>query len=438
MTHYNSNTLSFSPLGRKKVVANFEGGSVTSDAGLLLLREVDKKLGLTKQLGQAIQDNRHSGYTLHTMEDLLKQRVYAIAAGYDDLNDHDTLKQDLCFQTAVGREVTLASRSTLSRFENGITRQSLVAMSKVLVEQFIQSYPTPPTSLTLDFDPSDHRVHGHQEKRHYHGYYKSHCFLPLYVFCGDRLLVSLLKPSSIDAAQYSAAVLKLLVTRLRQAWPAVKITFRGDCAFAKPILYHYCETHQVDYVIGFSKNARIKKQLSDQIENIKADYEKTKESQKIWGEYQYQAVKWSKERRLIFKLEHNSKGDNLRCVITNKKEISPENVYKKQYCPRGAMENNIKQLKLDLGADRNSCHAFLANQFRFLLSSAAYVLLNELKENGLKNTPLAHHYCGTLRLKLIKIGGIILKNTRRIRILLSSYYPYKEYFKMAVESFAPI
>jgi len=438
MTKHTPNTLAFSPLGRKKVLANFEGGAITSDAGLLLLREVDKKLGLTQQLGQAIQDDRHPGYLSHTMENLLKQRVYAIAAGYEDVNDHDTLKEDLCFQTAVGREVTLASRSTLSRFENSITRQSLVAMSKVLVESFIQSHQTPPTSLTLDFDPSDHHIHGHQEKRHYHGYYQSHCFLPLYVFCGDRLLVSLLRPSSIDAVKYSAAILKLLVTRLRQAWPDVKILFRGDCAFARPTLFHYCETRQVDYVIGFPKNNRIKKQLHHQLEDIKAQYEKTNEPQQVFGACDYQALRWSKKRRLIFKLDQTSKGLNLRCVITNRKDTLPERVYKKQYCPRGAMENNIKQLKLDLGADRNSCHAFLANQFRFLLSSVAYVLLNELREHSLKNTPLAHHYCGTLRLKLIKIGAVILKNTRCIRLLLSDYYPYKDSFKIAVESFVPI
>lgn len=431
-------SLSFSPLNRKKIEASFSGGAITSDGGLLLLREVDKKLGLTKQLAAAIKDARHPSYIEHTVEDMLKQRVYAIAAGYEDINDHDALNKDLCFQTVVGREVNLASSSTLSRFENSIGRQSLVDFSKALVEQFIQSTNTVPKKLVLDFDPTDHTLYGQQEKRHYHGYYKAHCFLPLQVFCGDHLLVSLLRPSNIDGPKYAGAILRLLVKRFRQVWPDVKILFRGDCAFARKRILHWCERNEVEYIAGMTGNSRLQTLGKSLMEKAQKQYEDSGNKQRFFDEFEYKARGWKCARRVIVKAEHHEKGSNFRCLITNKKGGSPQAIYEKSYCPRGDMENGIKQLKLDLYADRNSCHNFLANHFRLLLSSAAYVLLNELRGKHLQATSLANAYCGTLRLKLLKIGAIILKNTRRIQFLLSSQSPYQKEFIIAAQSLAPI
>jgi hypothetical protein len=436
MTDCTSKVMQFSPLNSKRVEASFSGGAITSDAGLLLLREVDKQSRLTKRLSKVIRDKRHAGYIEHSVEHLLKQRIYAIAAGYEDVNDHDFLCNDECFQTAVGRDVKLASASTLSRFENALDRHSLVAISKVLVEHFIESFKKPPKELLLDFDPTDNVIYGEQTQRHYHGYYRNYCFLPLHVFCGDQLLVSLLRPSNIDGARYAGAILRLLVKRFREVWPEVKILFRGDCAFGRKRILHWCEHNNVDYIVGLAGNARLQAITKSTVEYAEKQYEVTQTKQRLFTGFNYGAETWKTKRRVIAKIEHHEHGSNLRYVVTNMKH-SPENLYDEQYCPRGDMENGIKQLKLDLSSDRNSCHDFLANQFRLLLSSIAYILLTDLRRLHLSKTKLAKAYCGSIRLKLIKIGAVILKNSRRIQFLLSSHYPEQLDFIKAVESVAP-
>ncbi len=436
MTNCTPTLLDFSPLNSKKIQASFTGGAVTSDGGLLLLREVDKRTGLTKKLSKVLNDCRHRGYIEHSAHHLLKQRVYAIAAGYEDVNDHDALRNEPGFQIAVGREAPLASSSTLCRFENAVDRQSLVEMSKVMVEHFIASHRSPPEELILDFDPTDHTLYGQQEGRHYHGYYKDYCFLPLQVFCGEHLLVSLLRPSNIDGSRYAGAILRLIVKRLRQAWTKVKITFRGDGAFARKRLLYWCENNQVNYIVGMASNKRLEKMAAGLLSHAKEQYETHHTEQRLFTDFSYAAESWNRERRVIAKIEHNDKGGNLRFVITDLK-LPAESMYDNGYCPRGNMENGIKQLKLDLHSDRNSCHDFLANQFRLLLSSFAYILLSELRRENLSGTKLARAYCGTLRLKLLKIAGIVLKNTRRIQFLLSSHHPYQDEFISAVASLAP-
>jgi hypothetical protein len=363
----------------------------------------------------------------------LRQSVYSRLAGYEDVNDHDALRHDLCFQTAVGREVNLASSSTLSRFENPVDRQSLIKMSELLVEHFIQKHSVAPKALTLDFDPTDNTIYGHQENRHYHGYYKDYCYLPLHVFCGDDLLVSLLRPSNIDGSKYAGAILRLLVKRLRQAWPEVKITLRGDCAFGRKKILYWCEQSQVDYVVGLTSNKRLQALAEGLTEQAEKQYEANSEKQRLFGEFNYAANSWYQQRRVIAKAEHHSGGDNLRFVATTLSD-SPEIIYNNHYCPRGNMENGIKQLKLDFYSDRNSCQNFLANQFRLLLSSIAYILLTELRRSHCQFTSFAKTYGQTLRLKLIKIGVVIIKNTRRIRFLLSSNHPYQAEFQQAVQS----
>ena len=437
MINCTPNTLQFSPLNRKKIEANFTGGSITSDGGLLLLREVDKRIGLTKRLSKLIGDNRHASYVEHSIFHLLKQRVYALAAGYEDVNDHEFLRQDTCFQTVVGREVVLASAATLSRFENAIDQQSLHLIASEMVEHFIDSFSVPPKELMLDFDPTDNKIHGHQENRHYHGYYKEHCYLPLHVFCRDRLLVSYLRPSNIDAAKHAGAILRLLVRRLRQAWPEVTIIFRGDSAFARKRILHWCEHNNVAYIVGISGNAVLKKQAQALEENAKKQFEASNEKQRLFGEYTYQAKSWKTPRQVVAKAEHQENGTNLRFVVSNIKHLSAQALYDKSYCPRGDMENGIKQLKLDFYSNRNSYSDFLANQFRVLLSSIAYVLLDELRRTYLSKTALAKAYGGTIRLKLFKIGAVILKNTRRVQVLFSSHYPQQETFSTIAKQLVP-
>jgi hypothetical protein len=437
MTDCNLNSIHFSPLNSKKIEASFTGGDISSDGGLMLLREVDKKLGLTKRFSQAFNDQRHPGYVLHNSHDLLKQRVYALAAGYEDVNDHDFLRHDLCFQTAIGREVNLASSSTLSRFENAVDRRALVEMNKLLVEHFIENQTKPPTEITLDFDPTDHRIYGKQEGRHYHGYYREHCFLPLHVFSGDYLLVSMLRPSNIDGAKYSGAILRLLVKRFRQTWPNVKIVFRGDCAFGRKRLLYWMEHNNVEYVVGLSGNKRLQVQAKDLLQKVEIQFERSHEDQRLFTEFRYAAGSWKTERRVIVKVEKNILGTNQRFIVTNREGAEAQAIYDDQYCPRGDMENGIKQMKLDLYADRNSCHSFLANQFRVLLSAIAFALLSELRRTHLGSTQFAKAYCQTLRLKLFKIGVVILKNTRRIQFLFSSNHPYQAEFIQAANSLVP-
>jgi hypothetical protein len=436
MTNCDPRNINFSPLNSKKVIANFNGGAIGSDGGLLLLRETDKQIRLTKKISQVFSDHRHQSYIEHSIEHMLKQRVYAIAAGYEDVNDHDYLRNDLCFQTSVGREVALASSATLSRFENSINRKALVDISKALVEHFIDRHKTAPVELVLDFDPTDNRIYGHQERRHYHGYYQDYCYLPLHVFCGEHLLVSLLRSSDIDGAKYSGAILKLLVKRFREVWPEVKIVFRGDSGFARKRILHWCENNNVKYIIGIGANSRLQKLAESEEKQVETLYKISKEKQKTFSEFCYKAESWNNERRIIVKTEYNDKGPNTRFLVTNKTDI-PQDIYDNHYCPRGDMENNIKQLKLDLHSDRNSCHDFMANYFRILLSSIAYILLTELKHTHLKKTTLAKAYCGTVQLKLLKIGVMILKNTRSIKFLFASHHAYQNDFIVAAQSLVP-
>lgn len=428
--------MKFSQLNRKEVEIKFEGGCVSSDGGMLLLREAEERIGVIKRISKCIYDKRHSSYIKHEAETLLGQRVYGIAAGYEDVNDQDSLRDDICFQTCVGKEKQIGCSATISRFENSIDRGTLVKISKEMVELFIDNYKGIPEELILDFDPTDNTIYGKQENRHYHGHYKNYCYLPLHVFCKDQLIVSMLRPSDIDGAKYAGAILKLLVKRFRQVWPNVKIIFRGDSGFARKYIMHWCENNNVDYVVGIPSNAKLQIRSKASIDLAKKDFEITKEKQKVFDDFKYAAKSWNHERRIIVKAEHNANGSNTRFLITNKTEI-PEILYSEQYCPRGDMENHIKQLKLDLHSDRNSCKTFYANHFRLLLSSLAYILITKLKTTYLKFTKLAKAYCRTIQLKLFKIGAIILKNTRRITFLLSSTHPHQEDFIIAAKSLVP-
>ena len=432
MTNCTPLQLEFPGFNRRKIQADFSGGHVSSNGGALLLRQADRRLDLLRKTQKALSDPRRQSSCDHSLLAMLRQRVYGLALGYEDLNDHDQLRKDLALQTATERDTDLASASTLCRLENRADREAAWAIHRIIVDQFVASFKRAPRKLILDFDATDDTVHGKQEGRFFHGYYDSYCFLPLYVFCGEQLLVSYLRPSKIDGAKHAWAILSLLVKRLRQAWPKVRIVFRGDSGFCRHRMFDWCEKNDVDYIVGLAKNKRLNVLSQNLQEQARSQFEQTQEKQRLFDEFRYAAKTWRKKRRVIAKAEHTGKGPNPRYIVTSL-DGDPQQLYDKSYCARGDMENRIKEQQLDLFADRTSCRHWWANQFRLLLASLAYTLIEAIRRLALKGTELARAQCGTIRLKLFKVGAVIVKNTRRIRFLLSSSYPHQQLFKHVVE-----
>lgn len=427
MTNCTTNPIEFTRCKRRKVQANFSGGEITSDAGVMLLRQVDKIINLTGRIAATANDPRNKKKITHSIKDMLRQRIYTLALGYEDLNDHDALRKDTAIQTAVGKDEDLASSPTLCRFENFADRQMCWDMSKTLVEIFIESFKKPPKEIILDFDATDDPVHGNQVGKFYHGYYKAYCFLPLYVFCGKHLLAAYLKPSSIDAAHGAWSILKLLTTRFREVWPKVKIIFRADSGFCRHLMMDWCDKNNIEYIIGIAKNSRLEFMAKDLMEKAVSQFESTGEKQRVFGDIIYAADSWKYERRIVAKAEYSAKGKNPRFIVTSLAGDG-QSLYEKHYCARGEAENRIKAQQLDLFADRTSCTNWIPNQVRLLLSGLAYTLIEAIRRLALKDTSLSSACCGTIRLKLFKIGAVLLKNTRRIQMFLSSAYPYQQMF----------
>jgi hypothetical protein len=429
MSNCTTKNFSFTQLKKRNVIANFDGGSITSDGGVLLLREVDRALKLTEQVAKEFKDDRDPSYVKHSILTMVRQRVFGISLGYEDLNDHDTLRKDIAIQTSVGQDKDLASSPTLCRFENTADRAIAVAIHKIIIEQFIASHTTAPKKLVLDFDATDDLVHGDQVGKYYHGYYKNYCFLPLYVFCGQKLLVSYLRTSDKDAAQHAWAILALLVKRFRQAWPDVKIIFRGDSGFCRHEMFEWADKNNVFYITGIAQNAILKRLLQPFMLEAENGFNRTKEKQRLFTQFMYAAGTWKRERRIIGKAEHTSEGANPRFIVTNLEDEDPQALYDEHYCIRGDMENRIKEQQLYLHADRTSCHDWWPNQLRLLFASLAYILLESLREWALITTELACATVETIQLKLLKIGAVITRNTRAIRLKLASSYPYQAIFK---------
>lgn len=429
MTDCNQILLTFASSQKRKVEASFSGGSVSSDGGLLFFQEVERSLKLSQRLAKILPDHRAPNKITHQQKHMIKQRLLSICAGYEDLNDQDELRHDILMQTLVGSSDPLASSPTLCRMENRGDRQTMLAMHQLLLELFIQKHQQkPPKELILDFDATDDLTHGSQEGSFYHGYYKHHCFLPLYVFCGSDPLCALLRPANTDGARGAWAALKILVKKLRQQWGNdLKITFRGDTGFMRPRMLTWCETNNVHYIIGYSKNPRLLKQSAELIKQSKLQYEQTKQKQRLFDEYQYQAGTWDDPRKIIMKAEHTQRGENNRYIVTTL-EGDPQALYDEVYCGRGDMENRIKEQQLNLFADRTSCHHWWANQLRLLLSTFAYLIMDRFRTLFLAGTDWAKLQCGTLRRKLIKIGAVVTRNTRRVKVHLSSAYPYQGEF----------
>ena len=436
MTKCYQRSFEFPRVNRRIVEARFDGGDITSDGGVLLLRQADRLTGLSDSIARALSDPRRQASCDHDVPGLVRQRLYAIALGYEDLNDHDGLRQDVALQTAVERDQWLASASTLCRFENRADRETAWRLHEVLLDQFIASFKRAPKKLILDFDATDDPVHGEQDGRFFHGYYRHYCFLPLYVFCGHQLLVSYLRPSNIDGAKHSWAILSLLVKRLRQVWPKVRIIFRGDGGFCRWKMLRWCDHHEVGYIIGLAKNKRLNRLTASLQDEAAACFAATGHKVRWFTDFQYAARSWDGARRVIAKIEHSQHGVNPRYVVTNL-EGDAKQLYDKLYCARGDMENRIKENQLDMFGDRTSCQHWWPNQFRLLLASLAYTLIEAIRRIALKGTELANAYVGTIRLKPFKIGAVILKNTRRIRFLLASGCPYKELYFLAANRLAP-
>lgn len=427
MTKCNTAPIPFTTSKRRLVQANFSGGHISSDGGSLLLREIDRQLQLTNNLARTLEDHREQKKVKHDYLSLLRQRVYGICLGYEDLNDHESLRQDPLIQTVLGKDNALASPSTLCRFENSMGRDEAVAIHTVLIDQFISSFSQPPDELILDFDATDDAVHGQQEGRFFHGYYDHYCFLPLYVFCGEQLLVSYLRPSKIDGAKHAWAILSLLVKRFRRIWPDVRIIFRGDSGFCRWRMLSWCDRNNVRYILGIAKNKRLNELSRSLQESAQTLYEDTGEKQRLFDSIDYAAGTWDRSRRVIAKAEYSWRGSNPRYVVTN---LAGEDqaLYDDVYCARGDMENRIKEQQLGLFADRTSCQSWWSNQFRLLLSSIAYVILESIRRLCLRSTEFARSQVNTIRLKLLKIGAVIVRNTRRVRVHLSTSYPYRQLF----------
>jgi len=424
-------TVEFGRLGRRVVEGHFDGGSMTSDAGVMLLGAADRKLGLIEAAARCIADPRRALLIKHGVVDMLRQRVYGLALGWEDLNDHAALRQDVAMQTAVGVDAPVASAPTLCRLEKWADRSTAWRLHQVLVEQFIASFKAAPEELILDFDATDNPLYGQQEGRFFHGYYDSYCYLPLYVFCGQQLLCAYLRPSRIDGAKHAAAILKLLVKRLRQVWPEVRIVFRGDSGFCRQRIINYCERSSVHYIVGLARNPRLQ-QITEFLElAMKDEFAHSGTKQREMGEFLYAAETWAKERRVITRLEYGEQGNNPRYVVTNLTGEA-QALYDDLYCQRGEAENRIKEAQVGLFATRTSCQHFQSNQLRMLLAALGYVLIERLRALALQGTTLAKAQVDTLRIKLLKLAAVVTRNTRRIRLYLVSNWPSADIFAHAM------
>jgi hypothetical protein len=444
------------------VVGAFDGGTITSDAGGLLLREVEQRTGIIRQFAACFADYRDPELVEHTVQELVAQRIYGLALGYEDLNDHDQLRLDPLLATLVGkadpagqdrirerdRGKPLAGKSTLNRLELtpvGADAQSRYKkmpadtkrMEGLFVEFFLQAHPRPPERIVLDFDATDDPVHGDQLGRFFHGYYQEYCFLPLYLFCGDELLGAWLRPADIDGSAGALKKLTAVVKRLREVWPNVKIVVRGDSGFCREPLMRWCEENRVDYVFGLAKNRRLVTELQGELAQAKQQYETTGQAARVFKDFSYQTLdSWSRSRRVVGKAEHLDKGANPRFVVTSlaAEAFDAQTLYEVEYCGRGEMENRIKEQQRFLFADRTSASSMRANQLRLWFSSVAYVLMQALRREGLRGTPMAEAQCDTIRLKLLKIGAQIRVTVRKVWVALAEGCPYEGVFRQVYQN----
>jgi hypothetical protein len=467
LTECTTKSFAFHALGRRDVIARFDGGKITSDAGAVLLRETERITGVLRQFAACFTDHRNPKFIEHTVEQLVAQRIYALCLGYEDLNDHDALRHDPLLAVMAGktdplgerrrnqRDVgkALAGKSTLNRMEltparaNRQSRYKKITVHRkgvqdLLVDMFLQSRATAPERIDLDLDATDDILHGHQAGRFFHGYYDCYCYLPLYIFCGDDLLCAKLRPSNIDASTGSLKELQRIVERIRRRWPNVPVLVRGDSGFCREPIMAWCEENNVDYVFGLARNDRLIAEIAGELDEAKRQWEQTRQPARVFKGFSYATLdSWSRSRRVIGKAEHLDKGSNPRFVVTSLQNSDGQSVYENVYCGRGDMENRIKEQQLALFADRTSCATMRANELRLWLSSVAYVLMTAMQRLGLQGTELQTAQCDTIRLKLLKIGAQIKVTVRKVWLSLADSYPYRRIFEQVYENlirFCPV
>ena len=443
-TECSADLFGFAPVEGREVVGAFDGGSITSDAGALLLGAADRAIKLTERFAACFDDTRRQHLIEHEVATLLGQRVFGIALGYEDLNDHDELRHDpmmavLAGKLAARREdcAPVAGKSTLNRLELSRLQPTRyhkishnpIAIKRLMVDLFLEAHERPPQQIILDLDATDDPVHGEQEGRFFHGYYDCYCYLPLYVFCGRHLLAAKLRPASMDAAAGAAQELARIVAQIRRRWPQVRILVRADSGFAREEVMAWCEANGVDFLFGLQKNDRLVAEIADELARAEAKSRRSGKPARYFKDFRWTTRRsWSRERRVVGKAEFTEDEANPRFVVTSLKraECKPKYLYEKLYCARGDMENRIKECQLDLYADRTSTATMRANQLRLWLASFAYILLCAVRRIGLHHTPFANASCGTIRLKLLKIGALVRVSVRRIKIAMASSCPAAE------------
>ena len=445
--------LRFQALGRRTVLADFSAGRTTSDGGLLLLREVAERTGVLRRFAGCFTDHRNPDLIEHHVDELIAQRIFGLCLGYEDLNDHDVLRDDALLAAASGKKDVLgkhrkrkqdrghalAGKSTLNRLEltppdaDEASRYKKIvadgeAISRFFVDAYLETTPKPTAPIILDVDATDDPLYGKQEGRFFHGYYGHYCYLPLYIFVGSELLCAKLRPSDIDGAAGTLDEIEPIVKQIRERWPDVEIILRGDSGFARDAIMTWCELNGVDYVLGLAKNKRLGRMLQDEQEQARQQHEETGRPARVFKELRYETLKtWTRTRRVVGKAEQLPGKANPRFVVTSLsiERIDDRELYEDLYCARGDMENRIKEQQLDMFADRTSTSGMRSNQLRLWLSSVAYVLVNLLRRIGLQTTQLKRAQAGTIRTRLLKIGAVVKVSVRRIHVALSSVFPLK-------------
>ena len=447
MTECSETLFPFEAHFSRQVVAEFEGSWLTTEGGSLLLRQADRKIGLLRRVAGCFTDYRQPERIEHPLEEMLAQRIYGLALGYEDLNDHEQLRQDPLLGVLAGKRdlrEPLAGKSTLNRLEltpagspaaeryNKIS-YSPEAIDELLVTLFLESHRKAPSSIVLDLDATDTPLHGKQEARFFHGYYNHYCYLPLYIFCGDQLVCARLRPSNIDASAGSLEEVQRIVGQIRKAWPKTEIILRADSGFCREELMAWCETHAVDYVFGFARNKRLRRGIGRAMQEAKQEHRRTGKPARVFCEFTYRTKKsWSRTRRVVAKAEQIAGKENPRYLVTslNKEAWPAQKLYEQLYCARGEMENRIKE-QLSLFSDRMSTESLRSNQLRLYFSSLAYVLIEALRRVGLAGTEWAEYQAETIRLRLLKIAGQVRITARKIWIRYSKAYPWKNVFVAA-------
>jgi hypothetical protein len=455
MTECTQSSFTFATEFRREVVADFDGGTITTDAGSLLLHQTEQKTGILRQFAGCFRDYRDPTRIEHSVTELIRQRVYGLTQGYEDLNDHDQLRADPLLAMVSGKADVEgqdrrreqdqgqagAGKSTLNRLEgtpadaNEQSRYKKIvldtkAVDDLMVDLYIQRQPRQPKQIVLDLDATDDRIHGHQEGRFYHGYYGDYCYLPLYIFIGEHLVCARLRESNQDASAGSVEEVERIVARLRRVWPTAEIVLRADSGFCRDKLMSWCEQHQVDYAFGFSKNPRLLKRIRKQMQKAQRRHAETGKPARLFKQFRYRTLKksWSRKRRVVAKAEYLDKGKNPRFVVTSLTTMEPRSLYEEFYCARGEMENRIKEQQLDLFADRTSTAKMRSNQIRLYFSSIAYGLMQALRELGLAGTKMAQAQCSTIRVRLLKIGARVRVTVRKVWISMASGHPARELF----------